>query len=82
MKSVYNKTVSNKDNFILVGKIDKNTFDSGMFYYYENNKYILAKSYNSNTIYYRYNGCQFWVFKYPFGTPLNQYPDDYTNYAA
>lgn len=25
---------------------------------------------------------KFWVFKYPFGTYLGQYPDDYTNYAA
>ena len=25
---------------------------------------------------------KFWVFKYPFGTQLGEYPDDYTNYAA
>lgn len=25
---------------------------------------------------------KFWVFKYPFGTQLGQYPDDYTNYAT
>lgn len=25
---------------------------------------------------------KYWVFKYPFGTQLGEYPDDYTNYAA
>jgi hypothetical protein len=25
---------------------------------------------------------QYWVFKYPFGTAVGEYYDDYTNYAS
>lgn len=37
--------------------------------------------YKGNEDYEAYAKYQYWVFKYPFGTKLGQYPDDYTNYA-
>ena len=44
--------------------------------------YKKIKPYAVNDDYEAYAKHQFWVFKYPFGTKLGQYPDDYTNYAA
>lgn len=57
------------------------------------NKVFLIKKIPSNIYTSRFNVIKnfsleaesiykFWVFKYPFGTQLGEYPDDYTNYAA
>ena len=40
-----------------------------------NNNLFIIKKQNNDSKY------QFWVFKYPIGTSINQYPGDYTNYA-
>lgn len=44
--------------------------------------YKRVRPYGANDDYEAYAKHQFWVFKYPFGTKLGEYPDDYTNYAA
>lgn len=43
---------------------------------FNNNLFKIVKKASNNDSKY-----QFWVFKYPIGTYLNQYPDDYINYA-
>ena len=52
------------------------TFDNKVFLIRKTPSNITKDSLKAESIH------KFWVFKYPFGTQLGEYPDDYTNYAA
>ena len=52
------------------------TFDNKVFLIRKTPSNITKDSLEAESIH------KFWVFKYPFGTQLGEYPDDYTNYAA
>lgn len=66
--------------------LSENPYQEGVSYYVpqENRKHYYVKENDSgeNAGLGGNSNYQYWVFKYPFGTSVGEYYDDYTNYAA